>query len=587
MLNLFKHNRFQPLCLLIFLIFLFTACKKHNINPILGKGNRATQDDVAKRKIAMKNMDLSDYKTYFTDKNSNFEYAQNKGLYQNWEYIKSVRINSNAVLESGNNGGYIKHSMIQGIKTRKFFSITLEPGYTGLEWDENWVVWINGVEVLRTHGYGELSQNINIPESIQNDNVWNVRVSMEWLGYPKLNSDVYFGEIEDLKMGHLFTSSGNNQITIQNNTNSSAYVLIYGYNGNNVNSNYVCFYNFSSGLVENCTTDNYNLSAQMKEIPAGSPLTIATIPFIWSGRILISYGSIPADPFIVRHNNSLHNGYEIVEPGMKDNVLYDKFELTYTPDGMWCNTTIVDFYGIQTQTTMSAGGQTDQETTDIIQVGNSTRTNFFNSFRSAPVPFNNAIYTVGGKDLRVFSPLKMIDLGYMQDSYFEPYISHCWQYYSQTQNQPVMLLHTPNFGDYEGRVVNNQIIFQPVSGQTTGNVVINKPVSSRDIFGCTGSLTAPNNTPLGEIAAAVGAAMNRSVFHLPCNQWLDKNLHYKTGESQPWFRTNIYAKIIHEYANGNPIYAFPFDDVVAPQDKGPLMHMTGSPNIAINLKNYN
>ncbi|GEM_PF-5026103 len=567
-------------------LFFFSNCKKiEKLTPNNSTQKQSTLEDIAQRKEKMKTYDLmrtiSSEKSVWTG-----SYSQNKGKYQDFEYIESIQINNNPILVSGNNLGYINHPQTQGIKTKNFLNITLTPGYTGIQWDENWIVWINGIEVLRTHGYGQISSNINMPEELKNATSWKVRVSMEWLGYPIANTDVLFGEIEDFHLGFLFGASGSEQVTINNNTSDLAYVIIYGYDGTNDLTSNPCYYDFEKQSLQISTVANLDLRTVMKEIQPNSSVTITTLPHINSGRVLISYKTKPIGPdaFEIRTTtNNLHNKHEIGEPGMTEKSLFDKFELTYDNIGITCNITHCDFFGIQFQAILNGNGTT-LTSTDIIQNSGKTRTTFFNEMTAIP-GWEKCIFNT---NLRIFSGTIASCNAIKSDrlvgpDYYKPYVDYCWNMYNATNS---LTIQTYSKGTFIGNTVGDKLILK--NGSTT--VTIDKPIEDFDIFGCRGVLEPVNNTPQGEIVTEIGAALNRSVFHLPNNQWKNEANHYGnniTTTLPDWFRTNQYAKLIHQYAGpGACIYAFPFDDVQG-GNHSPLMSLPGNPNLTINLKSYN
>ena len=77
-----------------------------------------------------------------------------------------------------------------------------------------------------------------------------------------------------------------------------------------------------------------------------------------------------------------------------------------------------------------------------------------------------------------------------------------------------------------------------------------------DIFGCQGTLAAPNNS-VGHLAAIIGAAINRSTILENSSQpdCAVGDYYQLTGS------TNLYAAVLHKFYMDGTTYAFPFDDV--------------------------
>ena len=84
--------------------------------------------------------------------------------------------------------------------------------------------------------------------------------------------------------------------------------------------------------------------------------------------------------------------------------------------------------------------------------------------------------------------------------------------------------------------------------------------TTQGVYRCDGPFNLKNSGPVGfnrdtdgNIKKYVAAAMVRSVFQL--EEWNKPETFYLEN------RTNVYAKILHDWAIDNKVYAFPYDDV--------------------------
>ncbi|MFE7117713.1 glycoside hydrolase family 64 protein [Streptomyces sp. NPDC057654] len=227
-------------------------------------------------------------------------------------------------------------------------------------------------------------------------------------------------------------------------------------------------------------------------------------------------------------------GWVSGDPNYK--VLHDCAEFTFTADGMFCNTTMVDMFSVPLAIHLT--GAKDQ-TTGALKDG--ARAKIFSDLAGveafAPL--------IVDRDLRVIAPGHGLDSGLFAKDYFAPYIDEVWNAYGSKD-----LKVTTDAGTFTGRVSGGKFAFDgPAS------VSFAKP-STRDVLFCDGALAAPNDGRTGPVAAVLGAGFNRTTLHDTAAQ--------PTTDPAAFYRartTNHYAKAMHEATADGHAYGFAFDDV--------------------------
>lgn len=224
-----------------------------------------------------------------------------------------------------------------------------------------------------------------------------------------------------------------------------------------------------------------------------------------------------------------------VETDPNHSVLHDTVEFTLKPDGMYCNTTMVDMFSVPLSIRLQ--GAQDQ-TTGTVPAGGRERI-------LSGVAENADFAGLRQDDLRVIAPGHGLDLGAFSGTYYDSYIEEVWAKYQGTQLKV-------NTGD--GRIFTGQI-----SGDTFnfdgGVQPIGRP-STRDVLFCDGALAAPNDGITGPVAAILGAGFNRSILlDLADQPGTDPGAFYQHQV------TNHFAKVMHANTEDGKAYGFAFDDV--------------------------
>ncbi len=255
-----------------------------------------------------------------------------------------------------------------------------------------------------------------------------------------------------------------------------------------------------------------------------------------SGRVYISMGKQLKFKVVGTGNGvglQYPAGWVKSDPSYK--TLHDFMEFTNNDAGFYCNTTMVDMFGLPMFITLNGKS--------IARYEEGARGRIFEQMRKRPA-FRRLV--VG--NLRVIAPGHGLDRGIFSPNYLDPYINGRWkQYESQT------LTVVANNVTYRGKVESGRLVFRQ------GNAVkasFAKP-STRDVLFCDGTLAAPNDGVGGPIAAVVAAGLNRGVLHRPKQPTVKPGLYYKRP------RTNHYSRILHENTVDGKAYGFAFDDVVS------------------------
>lgn len=215
-------------------------------------------------------------------------------------------------------------------------------------------------------------------------------------------------------------------------------------------------------------------------------------------------------------------------------VLHDWVEFTFNGSGMFCNTTMVDMFGIPLAIELDGA---NQQTTGTLVSGG--RDAIFNGI-AGQSGFGELVLSNG---LRVIAPGHGIDSGVFSSTYYDAYVNQVWTTYANTD-----LTVDINGTTYTGSVSGDQLVFDNGGGSFT------KP-TTQNIFYCAGALAPPGGNA-GPVAADLGAAFNRSTLLTFAQQ--------PVGDPADFYQdptTNHYSRIIHENTADGHAYGFPFDDV--------------------------
>lgn len=216
-------------------------------------------------------------------------------------------------------------------------------------------------------------------------------------------------------------------------------------------------------------------------------------------------------------------------------VLHDTVEFTFSADGMFCNTTMVDMFSVPLSIHLT-GGQ--DQTTGTLPAG--SREKILSAFNDNP-----DFAQLRQEDLRVIAPGHGLDLGGFPENYYDPYIDQVWTKYQSSE----LRVDTDNGNIFTGKISGDTFAFDG------GVQPIGRP-STRDVLFCDGALAAPNDGVTGPVAAILGAAFNRStLLDLADQPTTDPGQFYQQQV------TNHYAKVMHEHTEDGKAYGFAFDDV--------------------------
>lgn len=330
-------------------------------------------------------------------------------------------------------------------------------------------------------------------------------------------------------------------------TPQDVYVSLYG-----INEDYKwSIYNFSSNTLDVCVTGSTIAMDYM--VPLGSGQTIADLPIIASGIVLISYDQLPNDFAVVTDGN----GNPAVQcpsflSGTTDyKTIFNMVELTYT-GSVFVDITNVDFFSTPIEIHLT-GHNNDKSYIDVrkgaMKYG---RDEVFTKYLELvkDTDYESLVVKDGNKNVRILAPQHGVNYDLIPNDYWDKYVDICWNHYADNN-----IYFSTTVADYTGRTDGDLL---KVSGDTGALLyTYNKPAPNLafDIFGCAGTLAAPNNE-YGAIAARLGAAINRSVLMADTQPDCDDTTYYKLTGS-----TNLYAAALHECYSDGTTYAFPFDDV--------------------------
>lgn len=263
-------------------------------------------------------------------------------------------------------------------------------------------------------------------------------------------------------------------------------------------------------------------------IPLGTRLNLPQM----SGRIYFSVNDKLKFKVVGANALQFPAGWVGTDPSFT--VLHDWIEFTLNPSGMFCNTTMVDMFGIPLAIHLSGASQ---QTTGTLVAGG--RAAIFNGIAAQP-GFGQLVLANG---TRVIAPGHGIEAGLFSPTYYDAYVNQVWSTYTGTD------LHvTVNGTTLTGRVSGGDLVFGGGGGTFA------KP-TTKDVFFCAGALAPPAGTA-GPVAAVLGAAFNRSTLLSSAQQPVNDAAAFYQNAT-----TNHYSRIIHQNTVDGHAYGFPFDDV--------------------------
>lgn len=289
-----------------------------------------------------------------------------------------------------------------------------------------------------------------------------------------------------------------------------------------------------------------------------SELPVVPLPRL-SGRVYVSVGApIPFRVVGTPDGVGLQHPAGWVASDPSYGLLHDFVELTNGDTGLWCNTTMVDMFGLPLQLEVTGTGT---HTTGPVTEGGRARA--LASLAALPAWSGLVV-----EDLRIIAPGHGIDAGRFAPDHLDAHIAACWNRYRAED-----LVVTTDAGTAVGRVdADDALAFQRDGAPVTR---IARP-STRDVLFCNGALAAPNDGVTGPIAAVLGAALNRSTLLGHSQQpTTDPATFHPAGVA-----TNDYVRVLHEVTADGRAYGFPFDDVA---ERAPLLHDPAPTGLTLTL----
>ncbi|MTD59601.1 glycoside hydrolase family 64 protein [Amycolatopsis pithecellobii] len=264
--------------------------------------------------------------------------------------------------------------------------------------------------------------------------------------------------------------------------------------------------------------------------------TKLAIPANMSGRVYFSLGEKLKFKVVTdgAGNAALQYPAGWVEGDPSFAVLHDFVEFTHNSAGMFCNTTMVDMFGVPLALTLT--GAANQRTGGLVPGGRDA------IFRGLAAIREFAPLVVD--DLRVIAPGHGIESGRFPATYFDSVIGAVWDKYASAP-----LTVSTGSGSVTGQVSGGMFRFG-------GGVAPFAMPTTRDVFFCDGALAAPNDGVTGPVAAVLGAGFNRTTLLANPNQPGTDPASFYQGQV-----TNHYARLLHQNSADGKAYGFPFDDV--------------------------
>jgi hypothetical protein len=241
-------------------------------------------------------------------------------------------------------------------------------------------------------------------------------------------------------------------------------------------------------------------------------------------------------------------------------TIFNTVELTLTANtagvtlpAVWADITNVDYFStpIEIYLTGYTNGEVYNQGKGAMTSG---RDSVFTEFikETEGTVFSNLVVTGANGNVRILGPQHGNAEGLIPNDYWDDYVAAIWEYYSGN----TLYINNGAYGNYSGMVNSNNQMALTGSNGDIQLISMPGPGLAADIFGCSGTLAAPNNS-VGHLAAIIGAAINRSTILENSSQPDCAVLDYYqlTGS------TNLYSKVLHKFYADGTTYAFPFDDV--------------------------
>lgn len=343
-------------------------------------------------------------------------------------------------------------------------------------------------------------------------------------------------------------------LTIKNESGQQVYASMFGIDSN---CNW-CIYNFTGGTLDECTSAT---TAMDYMYPMAGDIFISDVPQLASGIVLFTYNQLPNDFAVVLNGDGV---YTVQSPsflsGTSDyETIFNVVEFTYsgTTNGgapaVWIDITNVDFFSTPIELTLSGTNPSGPyfEGKGAMKSGrDAVFAEFVNDTQGTA--FAALAVTGASGNIRILGPQHGVAENIIPTDYWDSYVNDMWNLYSTE-----VLTVTTSYGTYTGNTTPGELIMTNVSNSAETHTFMQPgPGLAADIFGCAGTLAAPNDAR-GAIAAVIGAAINRSTILTNPNQpdCVVTDYYQVSGS------TNLYASVLHKFYVDGTTYAFPFDDV--------------------------
>jgi len=175
---------------------------------------------------------------------------------------------------------------------------------------------------------------------------------------------------------------------------------------------------------------------------------------------------------------------------------------------------------------------------------------------------------------RIYAPGHGTEMSLFPSNYYKDYVDYCWALWAEF----TLKIKVDNIW-WSGKVDKDtkKLKLTGTVDAVSEDHYIDWP-PSKDIFLCdgvfNGATTWPENTPPfnrdKDIKNRIASALNRTVMHLPpysdpdhptAEPWAYPESYYQGVFLAPAiYRTNVYAKILHELAIDGSCYAYAYDD---------------------------
>jgi hypothetical protein len=278
--------------------------------------------------------------------------------------------------------------------------------------------------------------------------------------------------------------------------------------------------------------------------PPGSTTNVV-IPQIAGGRIWFSVDT----PLVFL----LNPGPALVEPSVTNpsdpniQTRWDFCEFTFNSSELFTNISYVDFVSLAISLTITSTSGATQQVSGIPENGLDTVCAGLIAQNAVDgAGWDKLIVSSGGQNLRALSPNNGIVLNSSPFSgYYDNYVNQVWSKYSSST-----------------LYINTQAAWGTVSGQVVGDMLTFPGVGSfarpatRDIFSCSTGPFAVHSAEMGDLAARLSAAFNRSTLLIESIEPSGTPADYYQNPT-----TNHYSRIVHAASLDGRGYAFPFDDV--------------------------